>query len=47
MKDLTGAVETVSALASSGLTKAEQAQYFALLDKIIAALQAADAETRD
>jgi DNA-binding MarR family transcriptional regulator len=47
MKDLTGAVATVSRLASSGLTKAEQAQYFVLVDKVIAALQAADAETPD
>ena len=45
LKDLAGAVETVSGLATSGLTKAEQAQYFVLLDKIVAALQAANAET--
>jgi DNA-binding MarR family transcriptional regulator len=42
LKDLAGAVETVSGMASSGLTKAEQAQYFVLLDKIIASLQAAN-----
>jgi DNA-binding MarR family transcriptional regulator len=47
MTDLAGAIETVTRLASSGLTKAEQAHYIVLVDKIIAALQAANVEGAD
>ena len=47
MKDLAGAIETVTGLATAGLTKAEQAQYIALVDKIIASLQAANIESAD
>lgn len=47
MKDLGRAVESVSKLASAGLTKAEQAQYFATLDKMIASLQAANVDSTD
>ena len=47
MKDLGGCVETVTGLATAGLTKAEQAHYVVLVDKIIAALQAANADAAE
>lgn len=47
MTDLGRAVESVSKLASKGLTKAEQAQYFVLIDKVVASLQAAQVDGAD
>ena len=37
-------MDRVSALATADLTKAETARYIALLDRIVGALQASDAE---
>lgn len=47
LKDLGRAVDSVTRLASRGLTKAEQAQYFTALDKVIASLQAANIDSAD
>jgi len=47
LKDLGRAVDNVTRLASRGLTKAEQAQYFTALDKVIASLQAANIDSAD